>query len=91
MRIVAPSRLQARQKARGRRWMPRATTRRQDASVIQLSGDCADADDALGAQVFAPSRLETIAAFARIKSGHTAPVFNETRLYYWWYIFFVQK
>jgi hypothetical protein len=30
--------------------MPRAATGRQDATVIQLSGDCADTGDALGAE-----------------------------------------
>lgn len=49
--VVLSSSLQTRQEPCGGRWMPRATTRCQDATLVQLCGDCADAGDALCAQV----------------------------------------
>ena len=45
------SSLQSRQRPSGRRWMPCATTRCQDAPLVQLSGNSAHAGEPLGPQV----------------------------------------
>ena len=44
-------RLQSRQQPRGRRWMPRAATRREDAALIEFGSNATDATDTLSPQV----------------------------------------